>query len=119
MPIVEIATALKRRGRGVKICVPPLFRREAETRGLDAAYYDEDSEDVMSRLGMGWEAGRQALDWFTRSLQTQLETLLDLSADADALVTSVNEIAAPTVAEYRSIAHFRVAYTPALPGRHR
>jgi len=116
MPIMEIAAALKRRGHDVSLCVPPLFRREAERRGLDASCYDEDSEDVMRRLGMGWEAGRQALRWFTRSLEAQLETLMALSEGADALVTSVNEIAAPTVAEHRGIAHFRVAYTPALPG---
>jgi sterol 3beta-glucosyltransferase len=32
------------------------------------------------------------------------------------MVTSVNEVAAPTVAEYRNIPHFRIAYTPVLAG---
>jgi sterol 3beta-glucosyltransferase len=115
-PIIEIAGALKRDGYRVSLCIPRIFGPYARRLGLDPHYYSEDSEQVMQELGSGLRAIRTALDWFSRAIDEQIEFLMRETADADLLVTSINEVAVPTVAEYRGIPHFRIAYTPVLPG---
>lgn len=117
-PIVEIGSALQSAGFDISICVPKLFDSYAIGRGLSPFHYSEDSELVMQQLGSGWKAIRTALDWFSRSIEEQFDFMLRESEDADVMITSVNEVAAPTVAEYRNIPHFRIAYTPVLPGYH-
>lgn len=115
-PVIEIAAALRREGHDAVICVPRMFEGMVRSRGLEYSLYSEDSGQVMQELKSGWKAMRTALDWFSRSIEEQFEFLLRETADADALVTSVNEVAVPTVAELRGLPHFRVAYTPVLPG---
>jgi UDP:flavonoid glycosyltransferase YjiC (YdhE family) len=70
----------------------------------------------MAGLGSGLQAIQTALAWFSKSIDEQFDYMVEKTDGVDALVTSVNEIMAPTVAEYRNIPHFRVAYTPVLPG---
>ena len=116
-PVIEVAAALKRAGCGVSISVPTLFGDHARSMGLDPLLYPEDSELVMQELGSGLGAIRTSLDWFSRAIDEQFEYLMAESADADCLLTSVNEVAVPTIAEYHGIPHYRLAYTPVLPGR--
>jgi sterol 3beta-glucosyltransferase len=115
-PIIEIGAALKRAGCAVTICVPEMFGPRARSKGLKPLLYSEDSALVMQELGSGLGAIRTAIEWFSRAIDEQLEYLIAETADADLLVTSVNEVAVPTVAEYRDIPHYRIAYTPVLPG---
>jgi sterol 3beta-glucosyltransferase len=115
-PIIEIAGALKQSGFSVSLCIPKIFGPYALRYGLQPRFYSEDSAQVMKELGSGIMAIRTALDWFSRAIDEQIEFLLSETADADVLVTSVNEVAVPTVAEYRGIPHYRIAYTPVLPG---
>jgi sterol 3beta-glucosyltransferase len=115
-PIIEIGAALKQAGCRVSICVPKLFGPYARSKGLDPSFYSEDSEQVMQELGSGIKAIQTALDWFSRAIGEQFEYLIRETEDADILVTSVNEVAVPTIAEYRNIPHYRIAYTPVLPG---
>jgi sterol 3beta-glucosyltransferase len=115
-PIVEIAAALKSQGHEADICVPQTFEHTVRRRGLTYSLYSEDSGQVMQKLGSGVRAIRTALDWFSSSIEEQFEFMLGATQEADAMATSVNEVAAPTVAEYRGIPHFRIAYTPVLPG---
>jgi len=72
----------------------------------------------MRKLGTDWRATRAALRWFARDVDEQFRILRRSSEGADALVTSANEVTASTVAEYRRIPHFRVAYAPIIPGSH-
>jgi UDP:flavonoid glycosyltransferase YjiC (YdhE family) len=116
-PVIEIAAALKSAGCMVSLSVPNYFGCHARAMGLDPLLYPEDSELVMQELGSGLAAIRTSLDWFSRAIDEQFEYLLAESADADCLLTSVNEVAVPTIAEYRGIPHYRLAYTPVLPGR--
>ncbi|MBN2078419.1 MAG: glycosyltransferase family 1 protein [Spirochaetes bacterium] len=116
-PVIEVAAALKRAGCEVSLSVPHLFGDHARSMGLDPLLYPEDSELVMQELGSGLAAIRTSLDWFSRAIDEQFEYLMAESADADCLLTSVNEVAVPTIAEYRGITHYRLAYTPVLPGR--
>ncbi len=115
-PIVEIATALKRGGHDTKICVPKSFEQIVKNRRIDYSLYSEDSGQMMHGLGSGVKAIQTALDWFSSSISEQFNFMLEATENADLMVTSVNEVAAPTVAEYRKIPHFRVGYTPVLPG---
>jgi UDP:flavonoid glycosyltransferase YjiC (YdhE family) len=116
LPVLHIAAALSREGHEVTTCAPPVFRSTVERLGLEGIYYSEDSVDVMRSFGAGWKAARYALEWLNRSVDEQLELLLPLSREADALVTTVNEAAGPAVGEYRDIPHFRVTYAPTIPG---
>ncbi len=115
-PIIEIGAALKRAGCKVSICVPEMFESRARSKGLKPVLYPEDSAQVMQGLGSGLGAIRTAIDWFTRSIDEQIGPLMRETADADLLITSVNEPVVPTVAEYRNIPHYRIAYTPVFPG---
>lgn len=115
-PIIEIGAALKRAGWDVSICMPAMFEAHARNKGLAPLLYSEDSALVMQELGSGLGAIRTAIDWFSRAIDEQLEYLIRETEKADLLVTSVNEVGVPTVAEYRDIPHYRIAYTPVLPG---
>ncbi len=115
-PIIEIGAALKRAGCKVSICVPEMFGPRARNKGLKPLLYSEDSAMAMQELGSGIGAIRTAINWFSRAIDEQIEFLLRETADADMLVTGVNEVAVPTVAERRCIPHYRIAYTPVLPG---
>jgi sterol 3beta-glucosyltransferase len=115
-PVVEIAAELRRRGHDVTLCVPALFRDFAGRRGLEPLLYREDSETVMRGMGSGWGASGEAIRWFARNVEEQMAVLLPVTRGADALVTTVNEVAAQSVAEYRGIRHLRVAYCPVIPG---
>ncbi len=115
-PIIEIAAELHRQGHQVRVCVPALFEPEVRRRGLPVSVLKEDSEETMARMGAGLRAGWEALRWFSSNLSEHITLLLRETAHCDVLVTSVNEPAATTVAEYRGIPHFRVAYAPIIPG---
>lgn len=115
-PLIEICTALQQSGQNTSICVPRLFEQQVTDRKLDASFYSEDMELDMAGLGSGVRAIKTALAWFSRSIDEQFDYMIEKTRDADAMVTSVNELMAPTVAEYRNIPHFRIGYTPLLPG---
>ncbi|MBW2264047.1 MAG: glycosyltransferase family 1 protein [Deltaproteobacteria bacterium] len=115
-PVLAISRELARRGHDVRLCVPENFRSIARQIGNELHCYDEDSDEVMRSMGSGWRAARNALEWFTRGIEAQFELLVPASAGADVLVSSVNEVAASSVAEHRGIPHFRVALAPVIPG---
>jgi len=117
-PIIEIASILRNAGHEVRICVPGIFEEECRRRGLSVSLYPEDSTEVMRSLQSGLPAWKNALAWVSRAIDDQFAFMMDESSDADAMVTSVNEFIAPTVAVYRRVPHFRIAYTPVLPGYH-
>ncbi|MFC1670895.1 glycosyltransferase [Spirochaetota bacterium] len=117
-PIIEIAAEFFKDNHHVSICVPKLFEEITGKRGLKTTFYSEDIENEMQNMESGLKALKRALNWFSKSIEDQFEYMLQETKDADVMITSVNEIAAPTVAEYRNIPHFRIAYTPVLPGYH-
>ncbi len=115
-PIVAIARALRARGHAVTLCLPPVYEALCRRDGLALRPYREQSEAVMQSFGSGWRAASEALRWFASSLDEQFELLGEEGRGADLLVTSVNEVAAPSVAEHLRIPHARIAYAPVLPG---
>ncbi len=115
-PIIEVAAALQQKGHQVTLCVPKLFEKYAKSRKLTPVLYDEDSQLVMHKMGSGWQATRQALSWFAGDIEEQFDVLLEATRGADALVTSANEPAAPSVSEHRNIPFYRIAYCPDIPG---
>jgi len=115
-PIIEIAASLVRSGHSVVMAAPTFFAHRLRDRRVPHRCYSEDTLAVMRGFGSGWGAAKTALDWFSSSVDEQFAVMLEETRNADVLVTSANEIAAPTVAEYRRMPHFRVAYTPLLPG---
>jgi UDP:flavonoid glycosyltransferase YjiC (YdhE family) len=117
-PIIEIGGGLKKKGHEVAICVPALFKEYAEKQDLNPSIYNEDSKELMKGLGSGLSSIRKAIAFFENSIDQQFDFMLDATKDADVLITTVNELSAPTIAEYRNIPHFRLTFAPALPGNH-
>lgn len=115
-PVLAIGRELARRGHEVRLCVPEKFRSTAAAIGGEVHCYVEDSGEVMRQMGSGWRGSRNALRWFAREIAAQFELLVPSSADVDVMVTSANEVAAPSVAEHRSVPHYRVALAPIIPG---
>lgn len=111
-PILALAGALAARGHESTVCVPKLFLAEAERRGLRAVSHGEDSRDLMAGFGRDLAAVGNAGRWLLRSIEDQFDYLLAHSGDVDVLVASTTEIAAPSVADYRSIPYLRVALAP-------
>ena len=117
-PIIEIGAGLKRIGHDVKICVPAMFKDYALDQDIDVSLYEEDSHEVMQGLGSGLSSVKNGMKFFENSIDQQFDFMLGATENADALITTVNELSAPTVAEYRKIPHFRLTFAPVLPGNH-
>jgi len=117
-PLIAIAAMLRERGHDVSLAIPAVFGEEARRKGLSPYLYSEDSRAVMESLGSGMRGSRSSLAFLTSTLNEQYDHLMEVSQDADALITHVSEMSAPTVAEYRGIPHYRLAYAPVLPGNH-
>ena len=115
-PIIEVASKLQQSGHEASICVPEMFEDYCNELGLQPSLYAEDSLEVMQNMGSGIGSLKGAFDFFSKSTEQQFDFMLDASADADALVSTINEIAAPTIAEYRKIRHYRIGFSPILPG---
>jgi len=117
-PLIAIGSLLQERGHRVSLAIPALFEQEARDQGLEPFLYAENSREVMKSLGSGMQGSRSSLAFLTSTLNEQFDHLMQVSDDADALITHVSEMSAPTVAEYRGIPHYRLAYAPVLPGNH-
>ncbi len=115
-PIIEIASMFQHTDHDVSICVPELFREEIARRNLNSSYYPEDSKELMVGLGSGIRSINKALEFFSKALEEQFNYMLEATKDADILITSVNEMAGPTVAEYQNIPYYRIGFAPILPG---
>lgn len=115
-PILQVAVGLQRAGHDVQLCVPHVFSSKTRELGLPSLFYSDDMEEIMRGFGADWNALKRAFTWLNESLREQLAMLLDLCRDADALVTTVNEVVAPTIAEHFRIPHYRMALAPHIPG---
>ena len=115
LPILSIGRALAKDGHEIVACVPRALVPAAEAMALPTFVYEEDVHHAMQTFEAKWTAAKRALVWMAKDLDQQLDVLLAASAGADAIVSSVNELMAPTVAEYRHIRHFRVGYAPIIP----
>ena len=115
-PVIEIATALKDKGHSVAIGIPETFGEYAKEKGLDPHLYREDSDKVMKDFGHGMNSSKRGFNFIASSVHQQYDFMMKETEDADVILASVSEIAAPTVAEYRKIPLYRIAYAPVLPG---
>lgn len=116
IPILEIAAALQRRGHDVEVFTPRHFEWAATERRLHAHHFAADSHGLMQSLDSGLQSTKQTLEWAQQAMLDQFEVMLPVAEGADALVTMVNELGAPTVAEHHGIPHYRVCCVPALFG---
>lgn len=116
IPVLEVAAQLQRRGHDVEVFIPPHFDWAATERRLRARHFATDSQQLMQSLDHGVKSSKQTLEWARRAMLDQFEVLLPAAAGADALVTMVNELGAPTVAEHHRIPHYRLCCVPALVG---
>ena len=115
-PIIEVAALLQKSGHEISIRVPEMFEDYCKQLGLSPSLYPEDSLEVMQSMGSGLGSLKGAFAFFSKSAEQQFEFMLEAAKDADALVTTINEVAAPTIAEYYNIPHFRIGFSPVLPG---
>jgi UDP:flavonoid glycosyltransferase YjiC (YdhE family) len=116
LPILEVAALLQARGHDEHLFIPRHFEAEAARRDLRASFFATDSQALMRSIDSGLRSAQQILVWARRAMVEQFEALLPATAGADALVTMVNELGAPTVAEHHRIPHFRVCCVPSLLG---
>jgi UDP:flavonoid glycosyltransferase YjiC (YdhE family) len=117
LPILEVAALVQERGHDVQVFVPRYFEAEAARRGLRASFFATDSQGLMQSIDSGWRSAQQTFEWAKQAMLDQFDVLLPATANADALVTMVNELGAPTIAEHHRIPHLRVCVVPSLPGR--
>ena len=115
-PILAIAQQFKNQGHEITLCIPELFRDVAVECSHQCFYYSEDMEDAMSNMQHSWKGARKALEWFVHSIDEQFELYSKAGQDIDMMVTSVNEMAAASMAEYFNVPHYRIAYAPIIPG---
>jgi UDP:flavonoid glycosyltransferase YjiC (YdhE family) len=116
-PVLAIASALQRRDHEVVVCIPDMFVEHARAEGLTAEAFSVDMVGAM-RSFTGGVRGLAALFRFVSdSVAEQFELLARVCTDADLLVSTTIEFAAPSIAEYHGIPHFRIAYAPVIPGR--
>ncbi len=115
-PVIEIATALKDKGHKVSIAIPETFEEYARGKGLDPFLYRENSDKVMKDFGHGVNSSKKGFSFIASSVHQQYDFMMKETEDADVLFASVSEMAAPTIAEYRKIPFYRIAYAPMLPG---
>ncbi len=115
-PVIEIAIRLKEAGHEISLAIPETFEAVAKEKGLAPHLYREDSNQMMKGIGRGMESARGALKFFATSVDQQMEFMMEAAKDADVLIASVSEIAAPTVGEYYNLPFYRLAYAPVLPG---
>jgi UDP:flavonoid glycosyltransferase YjiC (YdhE family) len=117
-PLLSIASSLTGAGHEVQLAIPAEFGEEARKTGLNPFLYSEDSRAMMKSLGSGMRSSRGSLAFLTNTLEEQFDFLLEATAGAQVLITHVSEMSAPTIAEYRGLRHYRLAYAPILPGNH-
>ena len=115
-PVIELATTLKDNGHIVAIGIPETFEEYAKEKGLEPHLYREDSDKVMKDFGHGMNSSKKGFSFIASSVHQQYDFMMKETEDADAILASVSEIAAPTIAEYRKIPLYRIAYAPVLPG---
>lgn len=117
-PIIEVAAILNKEGHETRLFVPELFKDYSIKRGLNPTLYPEDSMEVMQNMGSGFGSLKGAYAFFSNSVEDQFNFMMDAAADADILITTINEVAAGTIAEYHNIPHYRIGFSPVLPGNH-
>lgn len=115
-PIIDVARGFRNRGYHVSLCVPATFEEEVREQGLNPTFYSENSHQMMKGFGSGWRGLKRTLAWFSRTIEEQFRVLVEQSEGADLLITGTNEIAAPSVAEYRGIPFYRITYAPMMVG---
>ncbi len=115
-PVIEIAAKMKMAGHEIFLAIPETFETIAKEKGLSPHLYAEDSNLIMKGMGRGMGSAKGALKFFAKSVDQQMEFMLEATKDADALIASVSELAAPTVGEYYGLPFYRLAYAPVLPG---
>ena len=115
-PIIEVASILNIAGHETRLFLPELFKDYSRKLDLDPTLYPEDSMEVMQNMGSGISSLKGAYTFFSNSVEDQFKYMMDAAANADILVTTINEVAAPTIAEYYKIPHYRIGFSPILPG---
>ena len=116
-PILAVARGLLRRGHRVRLCVPGAFADEARSLGVDPGVYAEDMHQAMRGFAAGGlRSVRSVLAWFARTIDDQFRVMVPESEGVDLFVTGTNEIAAPSIAEYRGVPFYRVTFGPMMTG---
>jgi vancomycin aglycone glucosyltransferase len=120
-PLVALASALRTRGQGVRLCVPPDFQAWIESLGFAVTpigpWLRSTGKVSPSAPPLTPERRRELAD---ASVAAQFETVAAAAQDCDAIVAATAlQIAARSVAETRRIPYVFTAYCPAvLPSPH-
>jgi UDP:flavonoid glycosyltransferase YjiC (YdhE family) len=115
-PMVAIAQALVRRGHRVVIAAPPDFGPWIESFGFEAVGMGSDVNAFLQRLRevLGANIARffsLTRDLFDKELPAQMDTLVDIARDADAIVFGGGSAMAPSAGEKLGIPVIGVLFT--------
>ena len=114
--MVAIAQALAARGHGSVIAAPPDFESWVRAFGIDFAPLGIDVNAFMRehRETLGgniWKFFHETRRLFDSELPAQLDTLLELGRDADAVLFAAGAVAAPSAGEKLGIPVLGVLFT--------
>lgn len=115
-PLVALGLALKTRGAEVRLCVPPDFQRWIEGMGLPVTPVGPElrSTGKVRPLAAPPTADQKRL-MIEATVVTQFEAIEQAARGCDLIVgATALQIAAPSVAELRSIPYRFVAYCPSV-----
>ncbi len=122
-PAAAVALELRRRGHSIRMAAPPNLVSFAESAGLGPVtpYGPDSQQQLDAEVFRNWWSLRnplkvlqEARDYVTDGWESMGENLIELSADADLILTGTTyqEVAA-NVAEYRNIPLAALHYFPA------
>src|SRR5215813_6316369 len=114
-PLVGLAVALRSLGQDVLLCVPPDFREWIEGLGLAVTPIGPEVRPTgkLSPSALPTPEERQRM--MEGTVAAQFETIAAAARGCDVIVgATALQIAAPSVAEHRSIPYIFAAYCPAV-----
>ncbi|MGC4084661.1 MAG: glycosyltransferase [Vicinamibacterales bacterium] len=120
-PLVALAVALRSRGAAVRLCLPPDFRGQVESLGLEVTTIGPELRSTArTRSSASPPTPEQRRQMIEGTVSTQFETILQAARECDAIVgATALQVAAPSVAERLGIPYVFAAYCPVvLPSLH-
>jgi UDP:flavonoid glycosyltransferase YjiC (YdhE family) len=118
-PLLALGQALRQRGHAVRIAAPPNFAHWIQSLGFDFCPLGQDMQQYLADnptvlTGDVRRATPLLTRYFADALPLQLQQLLAMCADADALVWAGLALTAPSAAEHLGIAALGVLYSTCM-----
>jgi vancomycin aglycone glucosyltransferase len=118
-PLLALGEGFRRLGHDVRVCAPPNFREDAESRGLEFASVGRSTREFLKGCagvvtGGGLGILRETRSFAREALAAQLEAVPEQSRGSDLIVAAGVQAGARVAADLHRIPYRFVAYCPAL-----